>query len=284
MARSDYAKVAEAIEFIVEHQREQPTLEQVASRMGLSAPRAQQLFARWAGVSPKRFLQALTAERAKAALARSRSVLDASLAAGLSGPGRLHDLLVSTEGLSPGEFAARAAGVVIEHATIETRFGPALAAKTDRGLCALRFLEGPSRAHEIETLEELKTEWPNATFAPAPDGLASVARAIEESSGVSLHLRGTNLQIHVWRALLAIPEGSLVSYQTLANFVGRPDAVRAVASAVGKNPVAMIVPCHRVLRATGELGGYRWGLARKRAMIAAELAAKEPAAPDAAPR
>ncbi|MBL8685770.1 MAG: methylated-DNA--[protein]-cysteine S-methyltransferase [Myxococcales bacterium] len=277
MARSDYARVAEAIEFIVDNQREQPSLDDVASRMGLSAARAQKLFSRWAGVSPKRFLQALTAERAKDALARSSSVLEASLDAGLSGPGRLHDLLVSTDGLSPGQIGARAAGVVIEHGTIETRFGRAVVAKTPQGLCALRFLEGDTRTHEIETIGEIQREWPDATFVTAKDGLASVARAIESASGIPLHLRGTNLQLHVWRALLAIPEGSLVSYQRLAATVGRPDAVRAVASAVAKNPVGMIVPCHRVLRATGALGGYRWGLSRKRAMIAAELAASDSA-------
>lgn len=275
MARSDYARVADAIEFIVDRQREQPTLDDVATRMGLSATHAQKLFSRWAGVSPKRFLQALTAERAKEALARSSSVLEASLDAGLSGPGRLHDLLVSTDGLSPGQVSARAAGVVIEHAVIETRFGRALVAKTDQGLCALRFLEEDTAAHEIESLDEIKAEWPQARFVLAADGLASVARAIESAAGVPLHLRGTNLQLRVWRALLTIPEGALVSYQKLANTVGRPDAVRAVASAVASNPVGMIVPCHRVLRSTGALGGYRWGLARKRVMIASELAAAD---------
>jgi len=276
MNPQDYPRIEKAIRYIEAHADEQPSLERVADAIGLSPYHFQRLFQRWAGVSPKRFLQYLTAEQAKKLLHQSASVLDAAYGAGLSSPGRLHDLMVAVEAITPGEYKARGLGLEIRYGIHDTPFGPCLLATTARGICALAFIDDETRA-----LEELHQQWPGATlvrdeqagrpliatiFSPAPTS---------DETPLRLLLRGTNLQIQVWKALLRIPEGNLVSYSALAQSLGLPRSARAVANAVGKNPIAYLIPCHRVLRSTGEIGGYRWGIPRKKAILARELAVSE---------
>lgn len=289
-AALDYRRVARAIRFLEEHARAQPTLREVADHLGLSEFHTQRLFTRWAGVSPKRFLQFLTLDRAKELLRSSESVLAASHRSGLSGSGRLHDLFVTLEGVTPGEFKAGGDGVRIRWGVHETPFGEAVMAATDRGLCALRFLagEGGEGGDAAEVLETLRGEWPEAHLEEAPSTLAPAARLLfgdgpddpggflldDDGSGPSrlrLHVRGTNFQIRVWEALLRIPPGAAVTYGDLARTVGKPEAARAVGAAVGRNPVAFLIPCHRVLRSTGRFGGYRWGAVRKKAILAWEM-------------
>lgn len=289
-AALDYRRIAKAIRYLEAHARAQPTLAEVADHLGMSEFHTQRLFTRWAGVSPKRFLQFITLDRAKDLLRASESVLAASHGSGLSSPGRLHDLFVTLEGVTPGEFKSGGRGIRIRWGVHETPFGDALLAATERGLCALRFLaeegEGPGRA---EALETLRSEWPDARLEESPSALAPAARALfggdaagetggflldDDGSGptrLRLHVRGTNFQIRVWEALLRIPPGAAVTYGDLARAVGRPEAARAVGGAVGRNPVAFLIPCHRVLRSTGHFGGYRWGAVRKRAILAWEI-------------
>ncbi len=276
MKTNDYDRVAAAIGYLERHAAERPSLDAVAGHLALSPSHFQRLFRRWAGVSPKQFLQALALARAQERLRDSASVLDAAFAAGLSGPGRLHDLFVAVEAVTPGEYKGRGRGVAIRYGFHDTPFGEALLACTGRGLCHLGFVGEGGRG---EALETLAAEWPEAdrredAAATEVDATTVFAPAQERPGApLRLHLRGTNFQLQVWRALLRIPEGAAVSYGDLARRLGRPAAHRAVASAVGANPVAYLIPCHRVLRASGALGGYRWGLPRKHAMLARELAA-----------
>lgn len=288
---SDYARVERAIRWLVAHQREQPSLDAVAHAVGLSPSHFQRLFTRWAGVSPKRFLQYQTIEEAKALLRAERPVLDTAFEVGMSGGGRLHDLFVRVEAMTPGEYATKGHGLVIRQATHRTPFGDCLVAMTDRGICALTFRASTGGKNP---LAQLKARWPGARFvedATSTRGAAeqvfgviaagATAAAIEAPPvGLSVLLKGTNLQMKVWRALLRIPAGTVVSYEDLAAAVGSPQAVRAVANAVARNPVHYLIPCHRVIRKSGELGGYAGGLDRKRAMLGVELArwAQEPAA------
>jgi AraC family transcriptional regulator of adaptative response/methylated-DNA-[protein]-cysteine methyltransferase len=285
MAKSDYAKVEQAIQFIGSRVHEQPALREVAEEIGLSEFHFQRLFQRWAGVSPKRFLQFLTLEEAKKALAESRSVLEASHAAGLSGPGRLHDLFLSLERMTPGEYKAQAAGLRIRWGVEDTPFGPALFAALsdgagDRGLCGLSFLleDGPEGA-----FEELRARWPGAKLEASPAPIRAYAEAfnarIEGQPGqpLSLVLKGTPFQLKTWEALLRIPEGRVAAYQDLAKLAGEPEAIRAAASAVGQNPIACLIPCHRVIQSTGLFGQYHWGAPRKLAMLAFEQARREAA-------
>jgi AraC family transcriptional regulator, regulatory protein of adaptative response / methylated-DNA-[protein]-cysteine methyltransferase len=269
----DYERVKSAITFIAANVSGQPTLDEVASHVGLSPSHFQRLFVRWAGVSPKRLLQHLTAARAKELLRDSKPVLDTAFAVGLSGPGRLHDLMVVTEAVSPGEYAAYGEGVEIRYGVARTPFGRCLAAMTERGVCSLRFVDSED---ERLALEALSGEWRNASIVKDEAGVGRVLASIFEPldpavPAVPLHLKGTNFQLQVWQALLRIPRGSVVSYGDLAARIGAPTAARAVATAVGANPVAYVIPCHRVLRATGGLGGYRWGADRKLVMLEREL-------------
>lgn len=276
----DYDRIEKAIRFIQEHAADQPSLDAVAEHVGLSPCHFQRLFKRWAGVSPKRFLQYLTVERAKELLRASSPVLDAAHEVGLSGPGRLHDLFVSVEAVTPGEFKAFGEGLEIRYGFHSSPFGLCLAALTRRGLCALRFVEEGARGPAVA---ELRKDWKGAELLEDPESTGAVVERIFSRAGtcaqrpLRLLLRGTNFQLRVWEALLRIPEGALVSYRALAGAVGRPKATRAVANAVGANPVAYLIPCHRVLRSSGELGGYRWGTARKGAILGRELAACEKA-------
>lgn len=277
---ADYQRVASAIRFLDERFREQPSLETVAASVGLSVSHFQRLFRRWAGVSPKRFLQFATLAHAREMLRESRPLLATSFEAGLSGPGRLHDLFVSAEGVTPGEFKAAGAGVLVRHGTAPTRFGDALLGFTDRGLCGLRFLDPSAGRDAALALEELRGEWPRAKLIRDDEGAAAIAASIfgrRRGAGVALHLRGTNFQLRVWEALLRIPPGAVSSYQDVAEGAGARRAVRAVGSAIGRNPVAWVIPCHRVIRKTGAFGAYRWGSDRKRVMLAYEAAMRETA-------
>lgn len=277
---SDYARVERAIRFVHAHAARQPSLAEVARELGLSEFHVQRLFQRWAGVSPKRFLQAITLARAKELLAAERPLLETSLAVGLSGPSRLHDLFVAVERMTPGEFARQAEGITLSWDVRPTRLGQALFAATARGLCALHFVDGGG---SDEALAELQRRWPRATLRRDQGAVEGYADTLEARLGgeprpLALVLQGTPLQLRVWEALLRIPPGQVVSYGALARAVGAPGAARAVGSAVGRNPIGVLVPCHRVIQSTGALGGYRWGLARKLAVLGREVSASSTAA------
>lgn len=274
---SDYDRIARAIDFIVANAAAQPGLEEVAAAANMSPFHFQRLFVRWAGLSPKRFLQVVTVERAKRLLAERRPLLDASEALGLSGTSRLHDHFVRLEAVTPGEFKTRGRGIWMRHGTAQSPFGRVLVVFTDRGITSLAFVD---EATEAETLQAVVDAWPEADLIEdAPAARAMIERVFSRGPGsdepLSIHVRGTNFQIAVWRALLAIPEGQLVSYGDIALAIDRPRAVRAVGTAVGANPCAFVIPCHRVIRGNGEIGGYRWGLTRKHAINAWEAAASD---------
>ncbi|MCA0044491.1 methylated-DNA--[protein]-cysteine S-methyltransferase [Celeribacter litoreus] len=264
--RYHYQVVRRAIELIddAEHAL---SLEDLASALGMDAFHLQKLFSQWAGVSPKRFQQYLTLGHAKRLMQENHTTLDTALATGLSGTGRLHDLFMRWEAMTPGEYARRGADLTISYGWFDTPFGPGLAMATDRGLCALGFLSDGS--HE-ETYQDLASRWPNATFVEAPDQVRPYVEAALGGGEVTLHMLGAPFQIKVWEALLSIPSGSVSTYSDIAAHIGSPKAVRAVGTAVGRNPVSWLIPCHRVLRKTGELGGYHWGLPVKRALLAYE--------------
>jgi AraC family transcriptional regulator of adaptative response/methylated-DNA-[protein]-cysteine methyltransferase len=249
------------------------SLGELASRLGVSEFHLQRVFGEWAGVSPKRFMQFISKERALAALRSENDVLSATLSAGLSSPGRLHDLMVTCEGVTPGEARAFGAGLRIRHGAHATALGDAFIGLTDRGICHLRFIDETS-----DPMAELRDEWPEATLVADPAAARQALDALAHPRApMRLFLKGSNFQIKVWEALLRVPEGALVSYTRLATAAGMPKAVRAVASAVAANPVAWLVPCHRVIRSSGVLGQYRWGPERKAALIGWEAARREAA-------
>jgi len=276
---SDYARVEAAIKYIEERATAQPSLEEVAGQIGLSTYHFQRLFTRWAGVSPKRFLQYITVEAAKKLLDESASVLDTALDVGLSGPSRLHDLFISAEAVTPGEFKRSGEGLEIRYCVRPTIFGDCLVAASPRGLCAVEFLDVTDPRAAPAALETLKRRWNKATFVEDPTAgkaaldLLTPGATLSSSQPLALHLKGSNFQLKVWQALLAIPDGHLISYSQLAEKIGAPGAARAVGTALGQNPIAFIIPCHRVLRASGEIGGYKWGIERKKAIIAFEATA-----------
>jgi AraC family transcriptional regulator of adaptative response/methylated-DNA-[protein]-cysteine methyltransferase len=272
---SDYERIARAIHFIQQNRIQQPELKEVAAHIGLSPWHFQRLFQRWAGVTPKRFLEYLTVKQAKTLLQESMSVMDASLESGLSGPGRLHDQFVSIEAVSPGEYKSKGSMLEISYAFHDSPFGQVLLAMTARGILALSFVDDDSKQ---SALSKLKEEWSNASFNEEKFHSGRLIKRLfnnenSDQAKLLLSIRGTNFQVKVWNALLNIQEGTVVSYQTIANRLSRPRAVRAVANAIAANPVAYLIPCHRVLRSSGELGGYRWGIDRKRAMLGRELVA-----------
>ena len=280
MPKSDYSKVEQAIRYIQGRAHGQPGLAEVAAEVGLSEFHFQRLFQRWAGVSPKRFLQFLTLEEAKRMLAGSKSLLETSHAVGLSGPGRLHDLFLACERMTPGEYKARAEGLTVQWGVEDTPFGPALFAALlgggrERGLCGLSFLEDedPERA-----FEELRGRWPGAKLEASPARVRAYADALNArmrgrlDQPLSLVLKGTDFQLRAWEALLRIPAGGAVAYGDLAAMADAPGASRAIGSALGQNPLAWLIPCHRVLQSTGALGQYHWGAPRKQAMLAFERA------------
>lgn len=271
-----YAVIARAIAAIAENTRGQPSLEEVAASVGLSPAHFQRVFSQWVGVSPKRYQQYLTLDHARRLLAERHSVLETAYAAGLSGGGRLHDLFLRWEAMSPGEYARGGAGLEIAWGWFETPFGLALAMGTGRGLCGLAFAAESGRE---AAMEDLRGRWPRAEFVEAPALLADWVTAAFEGGEARLHLIGGPFQIKVWEALLRVPSGHVTTYSDLARVVGNPAAQRAVGTAVGRNPVGWLIPCHRALRKAGGLGGYHWGLGVKRAMLAWEAARLE-AEPD----
>lgn len=279
--------VAEAAARLRDAGAEAPGLAELAGAAGLSASRFQRLFAQWMGVSPKRYRQHLSGARACAALRAGEDLLSAALDAGLSGPGRLHDLTVAVAAASPGEVKTGGAGLDVAWGVAPTPLGPVFLASGPRGLMKLAFLgDGvPAVSGDDEVaaaLAELRADWPAATLARDDAAAAAMAGRVFAAwrgpEPVHLFVKGTQFQLRVWEALLRIPEGALVTYGELAEALGEPGASRAVGGAVGANPVALLIPCHRVIRASGELGGYRWGEERKRLLLAAELAWREDAA------
>ena len=277
----DYEQIAQAIAYIRDNARLQPSLEEIALQVGLSPWHFQKKFTSWVGVSPKRFLEFLTVQHAKELLDKSTSILDASLDLGLSGPGRLHDQFVSIEAVTPGQYKQFGSGLKIYHGVHHSPVGLMLLAVTDRGICELAFGSVEILDREVENLG---MRWPAAQVfhdpqrtAPTADRIFNPRSRVREAGQpeFQLFVKGTNFQVNVWRALLRIPEGSIVSYKQLAHITSNPAAVRATASAVGANPVSYLIPCHRILRTSGELGGYHWGLERKRALIAWDSARAE---------
>jgi AraC family transcriptional regulator of adaptative response/methylated-DNA-[protein]-cysteine methyltransferase len=265
-----YDLIANAIKWMAEHSAEQPDLNGLSQAMGVSPHHLQRTFQRWAGVSPKQFLKSLTRKAALARLEEGHSVLDAALESGLSGPGRLHDLLISTDAMTPGEIRLRGEGVQMQYGVGESLFGKTLVAWTSRGINFLGFCQegGPA-----QTLAEMRDQWSNASLVEDPAGAESWLNIIfneSHSKPIPLWLRGSAFQLKVWEALLEIPEGTHATYGQIARLVGHPGAARAVGTAIGGNPIAYIIPCHRVIRQAGELGGYRWGAMTKRAIIGYE--------------
>ena len=270
-----YDLMAAAIRHIEAHADEQPSLEEVAAAIGLSPTHFQRVFSQWVGVSPKRYLQHLTLARARELLAREESVLDTTYAVGLSGPSRLHDLFLRWEAMTPGAYARQGRGLTIAWGWFDSPFGPALAMGTERGLCGMAFAAEQGRE---AAFADLRGRWPAARFREDPAALEPWVRAAfggGSGAEVKLQLIGAPFQIKVWEALMSIPEGAVATYSDIAERIGRPGAVRAVGTAVGRNPIAWLVPCHRVLRRDGALGGYHWGLPLKRAMLAWESARAE---------
>lgn len=273
--RETYELMRQAIMFIRQHHRLQPNLATIAQHVNLSEYHFQRLFTHWAGISPKRFSQYLTLDYAKSKIAETRSLLELSAESGLSSPGRLHDLFVTLEAMSPGEYKTAGTGLEIRFGIHETPFGVCFIAITHRGICKLGFLDRPN---EALIKYELQTAWPNATVVYENQATEKICRQIfytPHRSPVTLHIKGTNFQIQVWQALLKIPLGGLSTYQGLAKSLGRPTAARAVGNAVGCNPVGYLIPCHRVIRSSGETGGYRWGVERKTVLLGWEASQAE---------
>jgi AraC family transcriptional regulator, regulatory protein of adaptative response / methylated-DNA-[protein]-cysteine methyltransferase len=267
---ADYDIVRRAIAHIRGNWRQQPEVAAIADAAGVSTTELHHLFRRWAGLTPKEFLQALTLDRARALLRDSASVLDASYEVGLSGPGRLHDLFVTHEAMSPGEWKAGGESLTIAYGFHPSPFGNALIMATGRGLAGLAFADP---GEEPAVLADMRARWPRATYVEDAAGTAPLARRIFDSAtwrpGAPLRvvLIGTDFEVRVWEALLDVPMGRLATYSDIAAKVCKPTAARAVGAAVGRNPVSFVVPCHRVVGKNGSLTGYHWGLTRKRAML-----------------
>lgn len=266
-----YTIIEQAIQYIEANVQNQPELEEIASAVGLSEYHFQRIFTRWAGISPKRFLQFLTKEHAKGLLSQSENLLDATHRLGLSSLGRLHDLFVATEAVTPGEYKSHGVGVNIHYGFHLTPFGKCLIAVTERGICHMSFVD----KNEGQALDYLVEHWSQAKMIEDYKSTASLIARIfsnrKHDSPIQLHLRGTNFQIKVWEALLNIPVGAVTTYEHIAAKIGNPRAVRAVGSAVGDNPIAYLIPCHRVIRKSGEFGNYMWGSARKKAILVKEF-------------
>jgi AraC family transcriptional regulator of adaptative response/methylated-DNA-[protein]-cysteine methyltransferase len=270
-AVDDYRHIRRAIEFLTDLAEEQPDLDRLARHLGLSPAYCQRLFKRWCGLSPKAFVQAVTFDRARRLLDHDESVLGAALGAGLSGPGRLHDLFVDHESMTPGDYKRRGAGLEISYGFHASPFGLALLMATDRGLCGLAFADGPEDREA--TLADMTRRWPAAAFHERSGMTSRLARQIfgrarsSKAQAVRLVMIGSDFEVRVWEALLDIPMGGKASYADIALKVGQPKATRAVGAAVGRNPLSFVVPCHRVLGKGGSLTGYHWGITRKRAII-----------------
>jgi AraC family transcriptional regulator of adaptative response/methylated-DNA-[protein]-cysteine methyltransferase len=278
--RYHYGVIARALRIIDDAGGAALTLDDLAARLSMSPAHFQRVFTRWVGVSPKRYQQYLTLDHARRLLAERHTLLDTADAAGLSGAGRLHDLFVRWEAMSPGDFAKGGEGLVIRWGRFDSPFGPVLVMGSDRGICGVAFAAemGPEAA-----MADLRARWPKASYVEEPAALrpwvetafGNSAAADGTGSAAPLHLIGAPFQIKVWEALLSIPSGHVATYSDIAARLGNPQAVRAVGTAVGRNPVAWLIPCHRAIRKSGALGGYRWGLPVKRAMLAWESARAE---------
>src|SRR5512141_1241878 len=269
----DYVLIERAIEYVENNAQRQPELSEIASAVGLSEFHFQRVFTRWAGISPKRFLQFVTKENAKELLDRSENLMDTTYEVGLSSLGRLHDLFVSTEAVTPGQYKSRGSGITIRYGLHPTPFGECLIGVTERGICHLGFVQDS----EGDAIDNLVAHWKHASMIEDYDATAPLVEPIfnlsrRTNQPIHLYLRGTNFQIKVWEALLRIPTGSVATYGQIADQIGHPTAMRAVGSAVGHNPIAVLIPCHRVIRKLGEFGNYRYGVARKKALLAHEFA------------
>ena len=274
---TDYLQIEKAIRYLEESFQDQPSLDDVARHINMSPYHLQRMFRRWVGISPKRFLQFLTIEYAKELLDESRSVLDVTCEAGLSSPGRMHDLFITIDAVTPGEFRSQGAGLQIRYGVHPSPFGDCLLAVTERGICDLSFVTNPGQQRCIT---DLYRRWREAELIEHPQTTQPLFEQVFPSAphsgkrSVTLFLRGTNFQIKVWEALLRIPPGLVCSYEDIARYIGKPSAARAVGNAVAINPVSYIIPCHRVIRKMGLIGNYRWSPTRKRAMLGWEAAYK----------
>jgi AraC family transcriptional regulator, regulatory protein of adaptative response / methylated-DNA-[protein]-cysteine methyltransferase len=264
----NYNRIEEAIRYLTENHRQQPTLEEVAAHVHVSPYHFQRLFSEWAGVSPKKFLQYLNVEYAKTVLKEKGTTLfDVAEQTGLSAPSRLHDLFINIEGMTPGEYKNGGENLHINYSFAETPFGQILVASTDKGICEMSFVK-----NEHTSLEELKMKFPSANYKQMLDSIQQNALFVftqdwSQLQQIKLHLKATPFQLKVWSALLRIPLGTFTSYNSIAKCIESSNASRAVGTAIGNNPVAFLIPCHRVIQATGNFGGYRWGSLRKSAML-----------------
>lgn len=271
----DYRRIAAAIAYLEIHHRLRPSLDEVAAQVGLSKYHFSRLFKRWAGITPMQFAQFLTVEFSKAQLHSSRNLLDTAYEAGLSGPGRLHDLFVSFEAMTPGEYKRQGEDLVIHYGLHPSPFGTCLLGITARGICHLGFVEADEENTAIRAMQD---RWPKARFVRDPAHTAGFAAAIFTAGTggapqpFHLLVKGTNFQVNVWKGLLAIPPGSRICYQDFAALLGLPGAHRAVASAIGANPLGYLIPCHRVIAKSGKISDYRWGRLRKSALLCWEAA------------
>ncbi|MES2645767.1 MAG: methylated-DNA--[protein]-cysteine S-methyltransferase [Bacteroidota bacterium] len=269
----NYNRVAAAIDFINQHFKAQPTLEEIAEKIHVSPSHSQRLFTEWAGTSPKKFLQYISIQHAKKMLRDSNVTLfDATVETGLSSTSRLHDLFISIEGMTPAEYKNGGKNLSINYSFAESPFGAIVIASTSKGVCFMAFEE-----HEEKALQDLESKFPNATFHRKLDLIQQNALFIFQNdwsklNEIKLHLKGTGFQLKVWESLLKIPMGKLVTYGSIALKVGNQNASRAVGTAIGSNPVAFLIPCHRVIQSSGTLGGYMWGTTRKTAIIGWESA------------
>jgi AraC family transcriptional regulator of adaptative response/methylated-DNA-[protein]-cysteine methyltransferase len=274
LLNEDYLRIEQAILYLEKNAQKQPELGEVAGAVGLSEYHFQRLFTHWAGISPKRFLQFLTRENARVLLDQSENLLDTTLQVGLSSLGRLHDLFVTTEAVTPGEYKSRGAGLTIRYGLHATPFGKCLIGVTERGICHFGFIQST----EGEAIDELVDNWKQARMIEDYNSTAPLIEPIfdlnrRKDQALHLLLRGTNFQIKVWEALMQISPGSVTTYEQVASRVGSPNSSRAVGNAVAHNPIAVLIPCHRVLRKLGEFGNYRYGAARKKALLVREYAA-----------
>jgi AraC family transcriptional regulator, regulatory protein of adaptative response / methylated-DNA-[protein]-cysteine methyltransferase len=269
-AAADYAVVQRAIAYITEHWRAQPEIEEIAAAAGVTDTELHHLFRRWAGLTPKAFLQALTLDHARKLLRDSASVLDATYEVGLSGPGRLHDLFVTHEAMSPGEWKTGGEGLTIRYGFHPSPFGLALIMATDRGLAGLAFGD---EGEEKKSMADMTSRWPKANYVQDRETTGAIAHRVFDPKQwraerpLRVILIGTDFQVRIWETLLSIPLGRAVTYSDIATKIQKPNASRAVGAAVGRNPISFVVPCHRVVGKSGELTGYHWGITRKRAML-----------------
>jgi AraC family transcriptional regulator of adaptative response/methylated-DNA-[protein]-cysteine methyltransferase len=280
-AADDYAVVRRAIAYISEHWRAQPEIDEIATAVGTTTADLHHLFRRWAGLTPKAFLQAITLDNARRLLRSSASVLDAAYEVGLSGPGRLHDLFVTHEAMSPGEWKSGGEGLSVAYGFHPSPFGSALVMTTERGLAGLAFADP---GEEEAALDDMRGRWPKARYGEDTTRTGTIARRIFDPTlwrperPLRIVLIGTDFEVRVWETLLGIPMGRATTYSSIAAKLGKPNAARAVGAAVGKNPVSFVVPCHRVMGKSGDLTGYHWGITRKRAMLGWEAGRVEAAA------